>query len=185
MASAVTDSYARLIAPSIEREIRADLFSTAPSSARSACFSDNLRHLLLGAPQGQMRSRIRPRYRTGCKLAVVDKTGRVLDTAVIYPTKPREDIAGAERNRFPHLIKKYGVDVVAIGNGTASGESENFIASLLCKLDCGTKYIMVSEAGASVFRHRRRAPRNSPISTLRSVPPVSIAPPAGSACRVL
>ena len=145
MASAVTDSYARLIAPSIEREIRADLFDRACVSAIGV-FSDNLRHLLLGAPlKGKCVLGYDPGYRTGCKLAVVDKTGRVLDTAVIYPTKPREDIAGAERT-VSALIKKYGVDVVAIGNGTASGESENFIASLLCKLDCGTKYIMVSEA---------------------------------------
>lgn len=150
MASAVTDSYARLIAPSIEREIRADLFDRACVSAIGV-FSDNLRHLLLGAPlKGKCVLGYDPGYRTGCKLAVVDKTGRVLDTAVIYPTKPREDIAGAERT-VSALIKKYGVDVVAIGNGTASGESENFIASLLCKLDCGTKYIMVSEAGASVY----------------------------------
>ena len=150
MASAVTDSYARLIAPSIEREIRADLFDRACVSAIGV-FSDNLRHLLLGAPlKGKCVLGYDPGYRTGCKLAVVDKTGRVLDTAVIYPTKPREDIAGAERT-VSALIKKYGVDVVAIGNGTASGESENFIASLLCKLDCGTKYIMVSEAGASGY----------------------------------
>ena len=174
MASAVTDSYARLIAPSIEREIRADLFDRACVCAIGV-FSDNLRHLLLGAPlKGKCVLGYDPGYRTGCKLAVVDKTGRVLDTAVIYPTKPREDIAGAERT-VSALIKKYGVDVVAIGNGTASGESENFIASLLCKLDCGTKYIMVSEAGASVYSASKAGAEEFPDFDVTQRSAVSIA----------
>lgn len=174
MASAVTDSYARLIAPSIERETRADLFDRACVSAIGV-FSDNLRHLLLGAPlKGKCVLGYDPGYRTGCKLAVVDKTGRVLDTAVIYPTKPREDIAGAERT-VSALIKKYGVDVVAIGNGTASGESENFIASLLCKLDCGTKYIMVSEAGASVYSASKAGAEEFPDFDVTQRSAVSIA----------
>lgn len=174
MASAVTDSYARLIAPSIEREIRADLFDRACVSAIGV-FSDNLRHLLLGAPlKGKCVLGYDPGYRTGCKIAVVDKTGRVLDTAVIYPTKPREDIAGAERT-VSALIKKYGVDVVAIGNGTASGESENFIASLLCKLDCGTKYIMVSEAGASVYSASKAGAEEFPDFDVTQRSAVSIA----------
>ena len=174
MASAVTDSYARLIAPSIEREIRADLFDRACVSAIGV-FSDTLRHLLLGAPlKGKCVLGYDPGYRTGCKLAVVDKTGRVLDTAVIYPTKPREDIAGAERT-VSALIKKYGVDVVAIGNGTASGESENFIASLLCKLDCGTKYIMVSEAGASVYSASKAGAEEFPDFDVTQRSAVSIA----------
>ena len=174
MASAVTDSYARLIAPSIEREIRADLFDRACVSAIGV-FSDNLRHLLLGAPlKGKCVLGYDPGYRTGYKLAVVDKTGRVLDTAVIYPTKPREDIAGAERT-VSALIKKYGVDVVAIGNGTASGESENFIASLLCKLDCGTKYIMVSEAGASVYSASKAGAEEFPDFDVTQRSAVSIA----------
>lgn len=174
MASAVTDSYARLIAPSIEREIRADLFDRACVSAIGV-FSDNLRHLLLGAPlKGKCVLGYDPGYRTGCKLAVVDKTGRVLDTAVIYPTKPREDIAGAERT-VSALIKKYGVDVVAIGNGTASGESENFIASLLCKLDCRTKYIMVSEAGASVYSASKAGAEEFPDFDVTQRSAVSIA----------
>lgn len=174
MASAVTDSYARLIAPSIEREIRADLFDRACVSAIGV-FSDNLRHLLLGAPlKGKCVLGYDPGYRTGCKLAVVDKTGRVLDTAVIYPTKPSEDIAGAERT-VSALIKKYGVDVVAIGNGTASGESENFIASLLCKLDCGTKYIMVSEAGASVYSASKAGAEEFPDFDVTQRSAVSIA----------
>ena len=174
MASAVTDSYARLIAPSIEREIRADLFDRACVSAIGV-FSDNLRHLLLGAPlKGKCVLGYDPGYRTGCKLAVVDKTGRVLDTAVIYPTKPREDIAGAERT-VSALIKKYGVDVVAIGNGTASRESENFIASLLCKLGCGTKYIMVSEAGASVYSASKAGAEEFPDFDVTQRSAVSIA----------
>ncbi len=174
MASAVTDSYARLIAPSIEREIRADLFDRACVSAIGV-FSDNLRHLLLGAPlKGKFVLGYEPGFRTARKLAVVDKTGRVLDTAVIYPTKPREDIAGAERT-VSALIKKYGVDVVAIGNGTASGESENFIASLLCKLDCGTKYIMVSEAGASVYSASKAGAEEFPDFDVTQRSAVSIA----------
>lgn len=150
LAAAICDSYDRLIAPSIEREIRSDLFDRASEAAISV-FSDNLRHLLMGAPlKGKVVLGYDPGYRTGCKLAVVDRTGRVLDTAVIYPTKPREDIAGATRT-VTSLIRKYGVDVVAIGNGTASGESEQFIAGLLAGGEFGTKYIIVSEAGASVY----------------------------------
>ena len=174
MASAVTDSYARLIAPSIEREIRADLFDRACVSAIGV-FSDNLRHLLLGAPlKGKCVLGYDPGYRTGCKLAVVDKTGRVLDTAGIYTTETRGDMAGAGRT-VSALIKKYGVDVVAIGNGTASGESENFIASLLCKLDCGTKYIMVSEAGASVYSASKAGAEEFPDFDVTQRSAVSIA----------
>ena len=147
---AVIDSYDRLIAPSVEREIRADLFDTASEGAIKL-FSDNLKNLLMGAPlKGKTVLGYDPGYRTGCKLAVVDKTGKVIDTAVIFPTKPREDIEGSKAV-VTRLIKKYGVDVVAIGNGTASKESEIFIAGVLKELAGDKKYIMVSEAGASVY----------------------------------
>ena len=150
VASAVCDAYDRLIAPSIEREIRAALTETASESAIKL-FSDNLKHLLMQAPlKGKTVLGYDPGYRTGCKLAVVDKTGMVIDTAVIYPTKPHEKIAQSKKI-VTDLVKKYGVDVVAIGNGTASGESEMFIAETLSEIGGHTKYIVVSEAGASVY----------------------------------
>lgn len=147
---AILDSYVRLIQPSVEREIRADLFDNASEGAIKL-FSDNLKNLLMGAPlKGKTVLGYDPGYRTGCKLAVVDKTGKVIDTAVIFPTKPREDIEGSKAI-VTRLIKRYGVDVVAIGNGTASKESEIFIAGVLKELAGDKKYIMVSEAGASVY----------------------------------
>ena len=147
---AIIDSYDRLIAPSVEREIRTDLFDSASEGAIKL-FSDNLKNLLMGAPlKGKTVLGYDPGYRTGCKLAVVDKTGKVIDTAVIFPTKPREDIEGSKAV-VTRLIKRYGVDVVAIGNGTASKESEIFIAGVLKELAGDKKYIMVSEAGASVY----------------------------------
>ena len=150
VAAAANDSYDRLIAPSIEREIRNDMTDTAGESAIKL-FAMNLRNLLMGSPlKGKTVLGYDPGYRTGCKLAVVTKTGDVADTAVIYPTKPREDIEGSKRV-VKKLIGKYGVDVVAIGNGTASGESEMFIAETLREIGGNTKYIIVSEAGASVY----------------------------------
>ena len=150
IASAIIDSYDRLIAPSVEREIRTALFDDASEGAIKL-FSDNLKHLLMQAPlKGKTVLGYDPGYRTGCKLAVVDKTGKVIDTAVIYPTKPREDIEGSKKTVIK-LITKYDVDVVAIGNGTASKESEIFIAGVLKEVTGDKKYIMVSEAGASVY----------------------------------
>ena len=150
IAAAIVDSYDRLIQPSVEREIRTALFDEASEGAIKL-FSDNLKHLLMQAPlKGKTVLGYDPGYRTGCKLAVVDKTGKVIDTAVIYPTKPREDIEGST-NKVTALITKYDVDVVAIGNGTASKESEIFIAGVLKSLNSDKKYIMVSEAGASVY----------------------------------
>ncbi len=147
---AVEDSYDRLIAPSVEREIRNDLTDVASEGAIKV-FSDNLKHLLMQPPlRGKTVMGFDPGYRTGCKLAVVDRTGKVIDTAVIYPTKPQQRIEESTKV-VTKLIRKYGVNVIAIGNGTASKESEIFIAGLLrdSGLDC--KYIMVSEAGASVY----------------------------------
>ena len=150
VAAAVTDSYDRLIAPSVEREIRNDLTDISGESAIKL-FAVNLRNLLMQSPlKGKTVLGYDPGYRTGCKLAVVTKTGAVADTAVIYPTKPHERIEESKRV-VKNLIKKYGVDVVAIGNGTASGESEMFIAETLREIDGKTKYIIVSEAGASVY----------------------------------
>ena len=147
---ALEDSYDRLIFPSVEREVRSELFDNASEGALKV-FSDNLRKLLLAAPlKGKTVLGYDPGYRTGCKLAVVDKTGKVLDTAVIYPTKPREETEKS-RKVIATLIKKYGVDVIAIGNGTASRESEQFISDAIHDLGFDTKYTIVSEAGASVY----------------------------------
>ena len=161
LARATNDSYDRLIAPSIEREIRNELFDRASESAIKL-FSDNLKHLLMGAPlKGKTVMGYDPGYRTGCKLAVVDKTGMVIDTAVIYPTKPHEKIAESKRI-VKELINKYGVDVIAIGNGTASGESEMFIAETLREVERDTKYIIVSEAGASVYSASKQGAEEFP-----------------------
>ncbi len=146
----IRDSYDRLIFPAIEREIRAALFDEASEGALKV-FAENLRNLLMISPiKGKTVLGYDPGYRTGCKLAVVDATGKVLETAVIYPTKPREDIPRS-RETVVRLIRRYGVDVVAIGNGTASRESEQFIAETLKTLDQDVKYTIVSEAGASVY----------------------------------
>lgn len=146
----IRDSYERLIFPSIEREIRNDIFDNASEEAIKV-FTSNLRNLLLVSPlKGKTVLGYDPGFRTGCKLAVVDKTGKVLDTAVIYPTKPHDKIEES-RKTVLKLINRYGVDVVAIGNGTASRESEQFIADTIAK-DCpNVKYAIVSEAGASVY----------------------------------
>ena len=147
---AIVDSYDRLIAPSIEREIRSALFDDASEGAIKL-FEENLKNLLMTAPlKGKTVMGYDPGYRTGCKLAVVDKTGKVLDTAVIYPTKPQERIEESAAV-VKRLIKKHGVDTIAIGNGTASKESEIFIANLLKDIPEDVKYAMVSEAGASVY----------------------------------
>ena len=146
------DAYDRLLFPAIEREVRATLFDDASEGALKV-FAQNLRNLLLVSPlKGKTVLGYDPGYRTGCKLAVVDKTGKVLDTAVIYPTKPREDIEGS-RKIVLRLVKKYGVDVISIGNGTASRESEQFIAETIKTPECpkGVQYTIVSEAGASVY----------------------------------
>ena len=150
VAAAIVDSYERLIQPSVEREIRTALFDEASEGAIKL-FSDNLKHLLMGAPlKGKTVLGYDPGYRTGCKLAVVDKTGKYIDSAVIFPTKPREDIKGSAAT-VKRLVTKYDVDVIAIGNGTASKESEIFIAGVLKEIEGDKKYIMVSEAGASVY----------------------------------
>lgn len=147
---ALRDSYSRLIAPSIEREIRSDIFDAACESAIKV-FSQNLKHLLLTPPiKGKTVLGYDPGYRTGCKLAVVDPTGKVLDTAVIYPTKPQERIAESEKIVLD-LVRRYGVNVVAVGNGTASKESEIFISNVIKNNSLDVKYMMVSESGASVY----------------------------------
>ncbi len=151
LTEAISDSYDRLIFPSIEREIRAELFDNASEGAIKV-FSENLRNLIMAAPlKGKTVLGYDPGYAHGCKLAVVDRTGKVLTTTVIYPTEPRRQI---ERSRevMLSLIKKWGVDVIAIGNGTASRESEQFVAGeVIPNASRPVKYVIVSEAGASVY----------------------------------
>ncbi len=170
----ITDSYKRLIAPSIENEIRAQMFDDASEGA-IRLFSDNLKHLLMQPPvKGKTTLGLDPGYRTGCKLAVVDKTGKVLDTAVIYPTKPMSRVAEAEAI-VSRLLTKYQVELIAIGNGTASKESEIFISQLLKKTGHGAKYAMVSEAGASVYSASKLAAEEFPDFDVTQRSAVSIA----------
>ncbi|MBW5470725.1 S1 RNA-binding domain-containing protein [Brevibacillus formosus] len=146
----VEDAYKRLIAPSIEREVRAELTEAAEERAIHI-FAENLRNLLLQPPvKGKVVLGVDPAFRTGCKLAVVDETGKLLEVAVVYPTPPANKVAEATV-KVKQLIETYGVTVVAIGNGTASRETEQFIATLLKELKREVMYIIVNEAGASVY----------------------------------
>ena len=171
---ATADAYDRLIAPSVEREIRNDIFDNACEGAIKL-FSLNLGNLLMQAPlKGNTVMGYDPGYRTGCKLAVVDKTGKVLDTAVIYPTKPQERISESKAV-VTRLIRKHGVNIIAIGNGTASKESEIFIANLLREIPEDVKYAMVSEAGASVYSASKLAAAEFPDFDVTQRSAVSIA----------
>ena len=173
VSAAVADSYDRLIAPSIEREIRNDLFDNACEGAIKV-FSDNLSHLLMQPPlKGKVVLGFDPGYAHGCKLAVVDRTGKVLDTAVIYPTiKTRVEQAAAVLKR---LVRNYQVDVIAIGNGTASRESEVFVADCLKQIGNDCKYIIVSEAGASIYSASKLATEEFPDFDVMQRSAVSIA----------
>lgn len=144
------DSYKRLIFDSIEREIRNDL-TTAANEQAIKMFGVNLRPLLMQAPlKGKVILGLDPAYRTGCKIAVINELGAVLDTTVVYPTPPQNKIAEAE-DRLTMLIEKHDVDVISIGNGTATKESEIFVANLIKKLNRKVAYAVVNEAGASVY----------------------------------
>ena len=146
----IADSYKRLIAPSLEREIRNDLTEQAEEAAIGV-FRENLRQLLLQPPiSGKVVLALDPAYRTGCKIAVIDTTGKPLETTVVYPTPPQNKTAEAEKKLLA-LIEKYGVDLISIGNGTASRESELFVAEMLKKTSRRVQYIIANEAGASVY----------------------------------
>jgi len=148
--TALEDSYKRLIQPSIEREIRNQLTETAEIQAIDI-FSENLKNLLLQPPlKGRTVLGVDPAFRTGCKLAVVDETGKVHAVQVMFPTAPRNDIVGAERIVM-EFITKYDVELIAIGNGTASRETEHFIANVITNNELNIPYIIVNEAGASVY----------------------------------
>lgn len=146
----IQDAYDRLIAPAIEREIRNELTEKAEDGAISV-FGKNLQQLLMQPPiTGKVVLGWDPAFRTGCKLAVVDATGKVLDTKVIYPTAPQNKVEEAKAE-LKRLIKKYGVSLISVGNGTASRESEQVIVELIKELDTPVQYVIVNEAGASVY----------------------------------
>ena len=160
----LTDAYDRLLFPAIEREVRTSLFDDASEGALKV-FAENLRNLLLVSPlKGKTVLGYDPGYAHGCKLAVVDKTGKVLDTGVIYPVKPQEKVEQSKKIVL-NLINKYNVDIISIGNGTASRESERFIAdAVLHDPTCrkGVRYAIVNEAGASVYSASKLATEELP-----------------------
>ncbi|MBE5981153.1 MAG: RNA-binding transcriptional accessory protein [Paenibacillaceae bacterium] len=157
----VKDSYDRLIAPAIEREIRSDLTETAENGAIRV-FGKNLEQLLMQPPiVGRVVLGWDPAFRTGCKLAVVDETGKVLDTVVIYPTAPQNKVEEAKAV-LKKLIKKYGISLISVGNGTASRESEAIIVELLKEIPEQVQYIIVNEAGASVYSASKLATEEFP-----------------------
>ncbi|MBE6577875.1 MAG: RNA-binding transcriptional accessory protein [Ruminococcaceae bacterium] len=173
--AAVVDSYDRLIAPSIEREIRNDLFDVAGEGAIKL-FADNLKHLLMQTPlKGKTVLGFDPGYINGCKTAVVDKTGKVLDTAVVYPTTKSKFKTEEAAKIIKKMVEKYKVDVIAIGNGTASRESEQFVAETLKSVAYDCKYIIINEAGASVYSASKLAAEEFPDFDVMQRSAVSIA----------
>ena len=157
----VEDSFKRLIEPSVEREIRSDLTEKAEEKAIKV-FGQNAKQLLLGAPlKGMTVMGFDPAYRTGCKIAVIDETGKVLATTTVYPTEPQNKIEEAKKE-LKELIKKYNINMIAIGNGTASRESEKFVADMISEIDNEVYYAIVSEAGASVYSASKLATEEYP-----------------------
>ena len=172
--AAVTDAYKRLIAPSIENEIRSQLTDTAEDGAIGV-FRSNLAQLLLQPPvEGRTVLGWDPAFRTGCKLAVVDPIGKVLDTAVIFPTAPQNKVTEAEEV-LDRMVRKYNVDVISVGNGTASRESEQIIADFIHKESRPVSYAIVNEAGASVYSASRLATEEFPLFDVGQRSAVSIA----------
>ncbi len=158
---AAEDAYSRLVFPSIEREIRNDLTERAGAEAIKV-FAKNTKQLLMQPPvRGKVTIGLDPGYRTGCKVAVVDETGKVLDTAVIYCAPPHSKVEEAKKI-IKELVNQYGVRMFAIGNGTASHETEVFAAEVIKELDCGITYMVVSEAGASVYSASKLAAQEFP-----------------------
>ena len=159
--AAAVDAYSRLIFPAVEREIRSELTAKASDSAIKV-FSANLKELLMQPPvKDKVTIGLDPGYRTGCKVAVVDGTGKLLDTAVIYPVPPKNKIEEA-KVIIKNLVKKYNAECFAIGNGTASHETECFVADVIKELDMGLSYMVVSEAGASVYSASKLASEEFP-----------------------
>ena len=157
----INDSFKRLIEPSIDREIRSDLTEKAEEQAIKV-FGKNAKQLLLGSPiKGQTVMGFDPAYRTGCKIAVIDETGKVLDTATIYPTAPQNDVENSKKTLLD-LIKKDNINIIAIGNGTASRESEQFVSDVIKEASKEVNYAIVSEAGASVYSASKLATEEYP-----------------------
>ena len=157
----ILDSFKRLIEPSIDREIRSDLTEKAEEKAIKV-FGQNAKQLLLGAPiKGKTVMGFDPAYRTGCKIAVIDETGKVLDIATVYPTAPQNDVEGAKKELLK-LIEKDNINMIAIGNGTASRESEAFVADMIKEAKHEVNYVIVSEAGASVYSASKLATEEYP-----------------------
>ena len=157
----ILDSFRRLIEPSIDREIRSDLTEKAEEKAIKV-FGKNSKQLLLGAPiKGKTVMGFDPAYRTGCKIAVIDETGKVLDYTTVYPTEPQNDVEGAKKELLK-LIDKDKVDMIAIGNGTASRESEMFVADMIKECSRDVHYVIVSESGASVYSASKLATEEYP-----------------------
>ncbi len=157
----ILDAFERLIEPSIDREIRSDLTEKAEEKAIKV-FGQNAKQLLLGAPiKGKTVMGFDPAYRTGCKIAIIDETGKVLDTSTVYPTAPQNDVEGAKKVLL-NLIEKNHVDMIAIGNGTASRESEMFVAEMIKEVKHDICYVIVSEAGASVYSASKLATEEYP-----------------------
>ena len=157
----ILDSFKRLIEPSIDREIRSDLTEKAEEKAIKV-FGQNAKQLLLGAPiKGKTVMGFDPAYRTGCKIAVIDETGKVLDIATVYPTAPQNDVEGAKKELLK-LIERDNVNMIAIGNGTASRESEAFVADMIKEAKHEVNYVIVSEAGASVYSASKLATEEYP-----------------------
>ena len=157
----ILDSFKRLIEPSIDREIRSDLTEKAEDKAIKV-FGKNSKQLLLGAPiKGKTVMGFDPAYRTGCKIAVIDETGKLLDYTTVYPTEPQNDVEGAKKELLK-LIEKDKIDMIAIGNGTASRESEMFVADMIKEASRDVHYVIVSEAGASVYSASKLATEEYP-----------------------
>ena len=157
----IEDSFSRLIEPSVDREIRSDLTEKAEEKAIKV-FGQNAKQLLLGAPiKGKTVMGFDPAYRTGCKIAVIDDTGKVLDTETVYPTAPQNDVETA-KSKLLKLIQKDEIDMIAIGNGTASRESEMFVADMIKEANRPVSYAIVSEAGASVYSASKLATEEYP-----------------------
>ena len=157
----ILDSFTRLIEPSIDREIRSDLTEKAEENAIKV-FGKNSKQLLLGAPiKGKTIMGFDPAYRTGCKIAVIDETGKLLDYTTVYPTEPQNDVEGAKKELLK-LIQKDKIDMIAIGNGTASRESEMFVSDMIKDVKHDICYAIVSEAGASVYSASKLATEEYP-----------------------
>ena len=158
----IEDSYKRLIAPAIERKIRSDLTEKTEDGAIKV-FGKNLEQLLMQPPiAGQVVLGWDPAFRTGCKLAVVDPSGKVLDTTIVYATAESKSKEKQSKEVLKKLIKKYGITLISLGNGTASRESEKFIVEFIKEIDENVQYVIVSEAGASVYSASKLATEEFP-----------------------